>query len=383
MAKNKTYDSPKAYFAANVLEGSVCFKFSGLWLTTSESPAISEVIKAIPATAKKIVFDFSELENFDSALICVLLRLYDYAKANSLEFDYASIPDAPKKLLNLATAVAPKETSSQSGVPAGCQLFYSVGSGIISSFDSIRKTLSFIGEIVIAMFETMALKARFRMSDLMFQIQKAGPNALPIVGLISFLVGLILAFVGSVQLAKYGSQIFIADLVGLAMAREMAPMMVAIVMAGRTGAAYAAELGSMRVNEEISAYETFGISPLEFLVLPRMFALMAMFPLLTILADLIGILGGFIIGWGMFDINYEVYMTRTAEALSLTQCFIGVGKSAIFGVIVALIGCMKGMNCGSSSEAVGQSTTSSVVLSITSIIVADSLFAVIFTVFDI
>ena len=174
-----------------------------------------------------------------------------------------------------------------------------------------------------------------------------------------------------------------ADLVGIAMVREMGAIMVGIVMSGRTGASFAAELGSMKVNEEISAFRTFGISPIEFLVFPRIIALVMMFPLLTIFANVIGMLGGMVIGVGMFDISYEQYANRTLAALDLIQISTGVGKSFIFGIIVACIGCKMGLQCEKSSAGVGQATTSSVVQSITWIIVADAIFAVIFTIFDI
>lgn len=247
----------------------------------------------------------------------------------------------------------------------------------------MKSQCGFIGEITIALCKAIIGKARYRISDLLAIIQEAGPSALPIVALISFLVGLILAFVGAIQLAKYGSEIFVADLVGIAMCREMGAIMVGVVMSGRTGAAFAAELGSMNVNEEISAFKTFGISPIEFLVLPRIIALVLMFPLLTIFADAIGIIGGFVIGAGMFDINYDQYLNRTAAALNLVQISTGIVKSFVFGIIVACIGCRMGLNCQNSSAGVGMATTSSVVQSITWIIVADAIFAVIFTILDI
>ncbi|MBR4597582.1 MAG: ABC transporter permease, partial [Opitutales bacterium] len=238
-------------------------------------------------------------------------------------------------------------------------------------------------EFSIAFANIFRLKTRFMRSDLLKAIQRSGPDALPIVSTINFLVGLIIAFVGAIQLSKFGSAIYIADLVGLAMVREMGAIMVAVVMAGRTGAAFAAELGSMKVNEEIAAYRTFGISPMDFLVLPRMIALVLMFPLLTIFANLMGIAGGFVIGWGLFDITYESYISHTLNFLNFTQCMIGLGKSVVFGVIVAMVGCLKGMTCGDSAEDVGLATTSSVVTSITLIVIADAVFAVMFNIFGI
>ena len=190
------------------------------------------------------------------------------------------------------------------------------------------------------------------------------------------LVGLILAFVGAVQLKMFGAQIFVANLVGIATVREMGAIMTAIIMAGRTGAAYAAQLGTMQVNEEIDALTTLGIPPMDFLVLPRMLALLLMMPLLCIYADLMGILGGAIVGIGMLDITAVQYFKQTQAAIDLTNISLGISKSMVFAVIVALSGCMRGMQCGRSASAVGDAATSAVVTAIVWIIVTDGLFAV-------
>jgi phospholipid/cholesterol/gamma-HCH transport system permease protein len=183
--------------------------------------------------------------------------------------------------------------------------------------------------------------------------------------------------VGAVQLAMFGAQIFIANLVGIAMAREMAAIMTGIIMAGRTGAAFAAQIGTMQVNEEVDALITMGVSPMEFLVLPRMLALIVMMPLLCLYANLVGILGGFVVGTGMFDISFTQYMEQTRLALNLTHFGLGIFKSAVFGVLVAIAGCLRGMECGRSASAVGDAATSAVVTSIVLIVVIDGIFAVI------
>jgi len=225
--------------------------------------------------------------------------------------------------------------------------------------------------------------ARFRMSDLLLFIQQCGAQALPIVTLISLLVGLILAFVGAVQLQMFGAQIYVANLVGLAMAREMGAMMAAIIMAGRTGAAFAAQLGTMQVNEEIDAFKTMGINPVEFLVLPRMLALVLMMPLLCVYADLMGIIGGAIVSIGMLDISAVEYYNQTVMSLNLTHLGVGVFKSAVFGVLVAIAGCLRGIQCGRSSSAVGDAATAAVVTGIIFIIVSDAVMTVIFTIIGI
>jgi phospholipid/cholesterol/gamma-HCH transport system permease protein len=233
---------------------------------------------------------------------------------------------------------------------------------------------------VLALGALVRGRARFRVGDLLVVIQDCGPRALGIVSLISFLIGLILGFVGAVQLEQFGASIYVANLVAVAMTREIGCIMTAIVMAGRTGAAFAAQLGTMTTNQEIDALSTMGISPMEFLVLPRMLALILMMPLLTIYADLLGILGGAVVGLGMLGLGTTEYYEQTRSAVSLTDFFIGVSKSTVFGILVALVGCLRGMQSGRSAAAVGLAATSAVVTSIVLIIVIDGLFAVILNV---
>ena len=370
----------KATASVEYVNNLAVLQIVGDWLFSQTRTTSKEIVASIPKGVAKLSFNASALGKYDSALICMLFRCYEFCQDNNIEFDLDSLPEGPRELLKLAIAVPEVSASKKEG---GFNLFNKVGSRTIKFLDAFFKQCEFIGELTISAFKAMRGKARFRVCDLLAIIQSSGPEALPIVALISFLVGLILAFVGAIQLAKYGSEIFVADLVGIAMVREMGAIMVGIVMSGRTGAAFAAELGSMKVNEEISAFRTFGISPMEFLVFPRVLALVLMFPLLTVFADVIGMLGGFVIGSGMFDISYDQYANRTLSALNIIQISTGVFKSFFFGIIVACVGCRMGLQCENSSAGVGMATTSSVVQSITWIIVADAIFAVIFTIFDI
>ena len=365
----------------SVLDGVAVMSISGDWLLSKPRTPATRIEKSLTAGIAKLTFDTKSLGAYDSALVCMLFKIYQTCQQMGIVFDDNSLPEGPRELLRLAVAVpeanAAKKNSGKSNILG------KVGIRALDVLGAFEDQSRFIGEISIASIKAAFGRARYRLVDLLTIIQKTGPEALPIVALISFLVGLILAFVGAIQLAKYGSEIFVADLVGIAKVREMGAIMVGIVMSGRTGASFAAELGSMKVNEEISAFRTFGISPIEFLVFPRIIALVMMFPLLTIFANVIGMLGGMVIGVGMFDISYEQYANRTLAALDLIQISTGVGKSFIFGIIVACIGCKMGLQCEKSSAGVGQATTSSVVQSITWIIVADAIFAVIFTIFDI
>jgi phospholipid/cholesterol/gamma-HCH transport system permease protein len=212
---------------------------------------------------------------------------------------------------------------------------------------------------------------------LVLTLQQCGAEAVAIVTLVSFLVGLILAFIGAIQLQQFGAQIFVADLVGLGMAREMGAMMTAIIMAGRTGASFAAQLGTMTANEEIDALETMGISPVEFLVLPRLLALTLMMPLLCLYSNLLGIIGGAVVGVGMLDLGVISYFDQTRDALSLADFAAGLIKAVVYGILVALSGCLRGMQCGRSAAAVGNATTSAVVTSIVLIVIASGIINVI------
>jgi phospholipid/cholesterol/gamma-HCH transport system permease protein len=252
-----------------------------------------------------------------------------------------------------------------------------VGTATLDGLRGAREFVEFLGQVTIAGARMVAMRARVPGRELLFLVQDSGARALPIVALISFLVGLILAFVGSVQLRRFGAQVYVADLVGLGMAREMGALMTGIIMAGRTGAAFAAQLGTMRVNEEVDALVTLGISPIEYLVLPRALALCLMMPLLCVFSDLIGIIGGGLVGVAALELGPSVYVTRTLAAISMGDFLLGVVKSAVFGVIVAVSGCLRGMQCRGSALAVGRATTSAVVTGIVAIVCADGLFAVI------
>ena len=292
-----------------------------------------------------------------------------------MEVDATGLPDGVRRLLNLAAAVPEREGARREAERD--PLLTRIGASALNTGASALNLITFIGEAFAALLKFLGGKARFRRSDLGLLLQDCGANALPIVTLISLLVGLILAFVGAVQLMMFGAQIFVADLVGIAMLRVMGAVMVGIIMAGRTGAAFAAQLGTMQVNEEIDALQTLGIDPMEFLVLPRMIALIIMMPLLCVYANLMGILGGMIVGVGMLDISMLQYYQQTRAALNLNHFWIGLFQAGVFGVLVALAGCLRGIQCGRSASAVGEAATSAVVTGIVSIVVATAVITVI------
>ncbi|HSH76416.1 MAG TPA: ABC transporter permease, partial [Longimicrobiales bacterium] len=241
-----------------------------------------------------------------------------------------------------------------------------------------KSDLDFVGKLALSLGRALRGRARFRGSDLALLVQQSGFEALPIVTLVTFLLGLILAFVGAIQLQTFGATIYVADLVGVAMVRDMGALITGIIMAGRSGAAFAAQLGSMKVTQEIDALETMAISSLDFLVLPRVIALCLMMPVLTLYGDAMGILGGGFVGVTLLDLSPVAYLVQTADAVSVSHVVGGVVKGTTYGVLIATAGCLRGVQSGRSSSAVGDAATSAVVTGIVAIISACGLFAFVF-----
>ncbi|MDJ0815734.1 MAG: ABC transporter permease [Desulfobacterales bacterium] len=351
-------------------------KITGTWKIGTEQISAEQVRQKIESNGavKRVGFFTENLGDWDSSLLTFLMKISDYCTRQNIIFEKDGLPDGVKRLIGLATAVPERKGARKQATRD--PFFSRIGDATLKLWQSTIELLSFIGEAFIATLRFLTGKASFRPSDLGLFIQQCGVDALPIVSLISFLVGLILAFVGAVQLAMFGAQIYVADLVGIAMLRVMGAIMAGIVMAGRTGAAFAAQLGTMQVNEEIDALKTMGVAPIEFLVLPRMLALVVMMPLLCIYADFMGILGGMIVGVGMLDIGLVQYLEQTRKALNLNHLFVGIFQAGVFGVLVALAGCLRGIQCGRSASAVGDAATSAVVTSIIAIIVATAIVTV-------
>jgi phospholipid/cholesterol/gamma-HCH transport system permease protein len=356
--------------------GTLLLGLAGDWKLRAGLPAPKDVGKHLDAsgTVRRLAFDASQLGAWDSGLLAFLVGLQDLCKTRSIEIDPAALPEGSRRLLKLATAV-PERAGARRAAERSDFLTL-VGNESLALWRSGGQMLEFLGEALRSFGRLLVGKARFRRSDLIEIVFECGAAALPIVTLIAFLVGLILAFVGAVQLQQFGAQIYVANLVGIAMAREMGALMTAIIMSGRTGAAFAAQLGTMQVNEEIDALTTFGLSSMEFLVLPRMIALILMMPLLCIYADLMGILGGGIVGVGMLKLSIAEYVNQTVNGVGLTDFAVGIAKSSVFGVLVAIAGCLRGIQCGRSASAVGLAATSAVVTGIVFIIVTDGIFAV-------
>jgi phospholipid/cholesterol/gamma-HCH transport system permease protein len=322
---------------------------------------------------QRVRFDAEAVTDWDTSLLAFLRGLLLHLAERGVDADRDGLPDGVARLLDLATSASAQGNEADM---RDDQWLARLGRAALRERETIRDEVAFVGRAYQAMLKFLTGRARFRASDFALVIQQCGAEALPIVTLVSFLVGLILAFIGAIQLQQFGASIYVADLVALGMAREMGAMMTAIIMAGRTGASFAAQLGTMTANEEIDALETMGLSPMEFLVVPRMLALMLMMPLLCLYSDLLGILGGSVVGVGMLDIGFMGYLDETRQAVGLNDFGAGLIKATVFGTIVAISGCMRGMQCGRSAAAVGAAATSAVVTSIVLIVVASGVINV-------
>jgi len=352
---------------------TLLLKFSGDWLTQTRLPDVEEITPHLyhPEPVSRITFDASGLGAWDSKFLVFQEKILNLCHQNGIAVDSSGLPPGVCRLLELASPE--KQRSGVTREKSPPSFLVRVADATLDFGRGFKDMLAFVGDATLSVLRMLRGKPGFRRSDLILILQETGAQALPIVSLISLLVGMILAFVAAIQLRMFGVQIYVADVVGIAMVRVMGAIMTGIIMAGRTGAAFAAQLGMMQVNEEIDALEVLGVSPVDFLVLPRLLALMLMMPLLCIYSDLMGVVGGLIVGIGMLDLGVIEYYHETVNAVSLTYFWIGLFHSFVFGVLVALAGCLRGLQCERNASAVGFAATSAVVTGIVSIVVATAI----------
>ena len=355
---------------------TLLIKLSGDIRGQSELLSIGVVRDVLDSTtgAKLLSFESAGVTAWDSRFVAFIRKCAELCRTRNIELRDEGLPEGVRRLLRLAQAVPERIDARQVFVKA--PLLQKLGESAIRGWRDTLELFTFLGENLAALVNLLRGRAQFHWPDAFLVMQECGPQALGIVALINFLVGLILAFVGATELTRFGASIYVADLVGIATVREMGCLMTGIIICGRTGAAFAAQLGTMKVNEEISAFQTFGISPVELLVLPRMVALILVMPFLCAFADLISIAGGFLVSTSMLDVTATEYLTRTIHAIQIKSFLLGIGKGSFFGFVVAYAGCFRGMQSGYSAAAVGEATTRAVVTGITAIVAADGIFAV-------
>ncbi|MDR2432444.1 MAG: ABC transporter permease [Puniceicoccales bacterium] len=356
---------------------------SGTWSIYEKHPHAEEFIETILSkpSIQKVDLKFVDLKSWDSALINFLIHILDSCESKNLTINGDNVPSGIRRLIELS------RTSPVRNTPPASQkkstMFESIGCVGLLVFFNLRTFLGFVGKLLIGIVFFIGGKVKIRGREFAVVLQEVGVKALPIVFLISFLVGFIIAFVSVLQLSQFGANIYVANLVGISMMREMGCIMTGIIMSGRTGAAFAATIGTMMVNDEVDALQTAGFSIINFLALPRVIALTLMMPLLCIFSSFIGILGGLCAAISTTNLTIVRYCAQTANVVCLNDFFVGIIKSCFFGFFIAAIGCQKGLQCKRSAEDVGLTTTTAVVTSITAIIVMDAIFAVIFSLLEI
>lgn len=357
-------------------DGQAVASLAGDWRLDDTTPRFEPLLTSARAsdgspapTVRSIAFDATALGSWDSSLLIFLRQSQSYAEAHACTVDTSGLPEEIARLLALASAVAERSVAPPAPLPSGVARLGLAG---IAAWDAALAVLTFLGDVVQAVLRLLTRRTRMPWRAFWVVVQSNGSGALPIVTLIALLVGVIIAFLGAVVLQRFGAGYYVSYLVGYGILREMGALMTGIIIAGRTGAGFAAELGSMKITEELDAYATLGISPVDHLVLPRMLGLFVMMPLLVLYADLVGILGGLAVSVALIDLTPTQFFTGMLSAVELSDALLGLIKATLYGAIVGLAGCFHGLRTGTDASAVGRSATSAVVLGITLIILANA-----------
>lgn len=350
-------------------------ELQGAWRITETRPSWTTLLAGMDPVRVKLVW--GKLEDWDSALLLFVFEVKQWCRVKGVYCDLSDLPDALQQLLRQLVVV----NETRMVVDRSRNFLTMVGLAAQDVWAKTKEIATFVGECVISATGLAKRPHKFRWRDCVDEMQQCGAMALPIVSLISLLTGLIMAYQSAVLMRQFGADIYVADAVGLVMVREMGAMMTAIILAGRTGAAFAATLGNMKAGEEIDALQTLGIRPVDFLVMPRLVALGLMMPLLALYANGLGILGGMAVSLGLLDIPPTAYWVETQTAIDMSDIMTGLIKASAFGVLVGLAGCHCGLRAERSAAGVGRATTSAVVMGLLLIIVSDAVFAVTFNIF--
>ncbi|MBK6593134.1 MAG: MlaE family lipid ABC transporter permease subunit [Burkholderiales bacterium] len=380
-------NTSRATPATLIRSGPHALTLGGAWTARTVAPVDQQLETLVIDGQAEVTVDARAITALDTAgawvLHALLVRLRAHGGSATLQ-GLQGLQGQQSRLLQVVTqhredlARGPARATPQPS-PG---LLEGLGRKTVVVAEQAYAMLSFVGEVTQALVGSLAHPSRLRWRPILFNIQRAGFDALPIVGLLSFLLGVVVAYQGAAQLRQYGANIFVADLVGLSMLREFAPLITAITLAGRSGSAFAAQIGTMVVTEEVDAMRTLGIAPLELLVLPKIIAMVIVLPLLTVFADVLGVAGGMVMARSQLDVGFDDFLDRMAKAVSATSYLVGIAKAPVFAVIISVVGCFQGFRTRGGADSVGQQTTRSVVQSIFLVIVADALFSIAFSLLD-
>ena len=366
----------EADIRAHTKTGDTAFDLScaGAWVLRGLEPLERRLQELARPDTKELSIDASAVTAMDTSGAWLLHRTVHTLQESGCSVQLSGLRPEFDALLRLVASrqATPAPAAEQALLERiGRQSWRSLKNGI--------GMLSFLGENALVLLQVLAHPRRIRWRPILYNLQTAGFEALPITGLLSFLIGIVIAYQGAEQLQRFGANIYVANLVGLSMVRELSPMLTAIIVAGRSGSAYAAQIGTMKVTEEIDALRTIGVGQMELLVLPKLLALIVALPLLTVYTDVMGVLGGMVMARAELDVSFSAYLGQMDEAISLSSYLIGIGKAPVFAVIIAIVGCYQGFQVGGSADSVGRQTTVSVVQSIFLVILSDALFSILFS----
>ncbi len=365
------------YEVSENADGGITLHLEGRMEACNAGPmikALSDLVKErLPSS---LTMDLEKVTYLDDFGVLVLVEMKKLVSNGSSLFHIRNVSDDASNIVSMFDfdSLVKQDTVTQKSPPG---MLIRLGEGTIRHASDVKYMISFVGSVCLSLIHVCLHPKSLRRDDAFLCMQKTGVDALPIVGLISFLLGLIIAFMSSVQLQQFGANIYVASLVSLAMTRELAPIMTAIIVAGRSGSAFAAELGTMKISEEVDALFTMGFDPTRFLVVPKIVASVIVVPLLTLFSDLFAIAGGLVVGILTLDLTANAYITQTIRTLTLFDVFLGFFKSGVFALLIAWVGCLRGFQVKGGAESVGRATTSAVVSSIFLIILFNSLFSVI------
>ncbi len=351
----------------------------GSWLISTLADIDTRLRDLAPGSVRQARIDLSAIEALDTTGAWILHRTLKQLRASGLAAEFAGVGRAHREMLELIERDDVEQTLEREEISPIVAMVRRVGEAAYAVCDEAADLLNFLGVTVLTAVRTVAKPGRLRLIALASHVERVGLDALPIVGLLSFLIGVVLAFQGADQLRRFGAEIFTVDLLGVSILREMGVLLTAIIIAGRSGSAFTAEIGTMQVNEEVDAMRTIGLDPIEVLVLPRILALVIALPLLTVFADLMGLVGGALMSFAALDIPPLQFVERFRSVVPMWSFWIGLIKAPVFGLAIGLVGCHAGLGVRGSAESVGKQTTKSVVVAIFLVIVIDAIFSILFS----
>jgi phospholipid/cholesterol/gamma-HCH transport system permease protein len=369
-----------AWLRTSAENGRLILTAGGSW-TVRQAAAIDRTLDGVAADgARSAVFDLSQVTAFDTAGAWLVRRAVHDLQGRGVVTEVSGLADSYAPLLRVVEAAAEQAMEQPSVLRNYWRAMVErVGKATVEIGSEGRALLAFYGMTIIAYFQLLLRRRSWRIVSLVNQVERSGLNAVPIVCLLSFLIGIVIAYVGADQLRQFGAEIFTVNLLGVIMLREIGVLLTAIMIAGRSGSAFTAQIGTMQVNEEVDAMRTLGLDPMEVLVLPRINGLLISLPILAFLSDVAGLLGGAVMATAVLDVTFPQFIQQLHTVITTNHFFVGMVKAPVFAFIIAIVGCYEGLRVSGSAESVGRLTTRSVVTSIFLVIIADAIFSIIFS----